>query len=237
MAQDLSRVLPLYIEDEFQLLRHCVELAGRQVLDIGCGAGAMTRRIATEGGAGHVVGMDVDEQQLSLLARSPLPAGLVFEKGCAEDLRFADASFDCVTMFKSLHHVPVSLMADAFAQVHRVLRPGGVLFLSEPVYAGALNDVIKIFHDEGEVRAAAIRAIDQALSAGRFALQRHVDFQSPVAFSDFEDFRTRIMNVTHSHFVFTPERVSRIQQAYALHQAPGGARFMRPVRVDVLVRV
>ena len=236
MIQDLSQALPLYVEDEFMLLSRCVDLAGRQVLDIGCGAGAMTRRIATEGGAGHVVGMDVDERQLSLLAQAALPEGLAFERGSAEQLRFADASFDCVTMFKSLHHVPVALMADAFAQIHRVLKPGGVLFLSEPVYAGAFNDVMKIFHDEGEVRAAAIRAIDRAVSAGGFTLQRHVDFQSPVAFSDFENFRTRMMNVTHSSFVFTPELVARIRQAYEAHQAPGGARFVRPMRVDVLVR-
>ena len=57
-----------------------------------------------------------------------------------------------------------------------------------------------------------------------------------MAFSDFENFRTRMMNVTHSSFVFTPELVARIRQAYEAHQAPGGARFVRPMRVDVLVR-
>ena len=236
MTQDLSRALPLYIEDEFELLRHCVDLAGKQVLDIGCGAGAMTRRIAAQGQAAHVVGMDVDERQLSLLGQAAATPGVSFEKGCAERLRFADAALDCVTMFKSLHHVPVAVMADAFAQIHRVLRPGGLLFVSEPVYAGAFNAVMKIFHDEGVVRAAAIAALDQAVASGQFELQRHVDFQSPVAFASFDDFRNRMMNVTHSSFVFTPELVVRIREAYEAWQAPSGARFVRPMRVDVLVR-
>ncbi len=57
-------------------------------------------------------------------------------------------------MLKSLHHVPVESMAQALVDAARVLRPGGHLYVSEPVYAGPLNEVVRLFNDEGKVRAA-----------------------------------------------------------------------------------
>ena len=57
-------------------------------------------------------------------------------------------------------------MAQALGEVARVLRPGGHLYVSEPVYGGAFNEVIRVFNDEGVVRAAAQAALDDALGAG-----------------------------------------------------------------------
>lgn len=54
-------------------------------------------------------------------------------------------------------------MAQALAEAARVLRPGGHLYVSEPVFAGPYNEVIRLFNDEGVVRAAAQAAIDEAL--------------------------------------------------------------------------
>lgn len=63
-------------------------------------------------------------------------------------------------------------MAQALAEAARVLRPGGHLYVSEPVYAGPLNDVIGLFHDEREVRAAAQAALDEALRGNHFGRAR-----------------------------------------------------------------
>lgn len=237
MKTDLSAVLPLYVEDEFLLLRNCVDLLAKSVLDVGCGAGVITKRIGMEGRARRVVGIDVDESQLRKLAETELAENVAFEKGGAESLGFAEGVFDCVTMFKSLHHVPVGFMETALTQVHRVLKTAGVLFVSEPVYAGHFNDLMKIFHDEGEVRKAAINAVDWAVASGLFALDRHVDFLSPVSFNNFEDFRTKMMNVTHNKFVFTPDLISKIRLAYEAHQTNHGAFFTKPMRVDVLIKI
>jgi SAM-dependent methyltransferase len=73
----------------------------------------------------------------------------------AQAIPFQDGSFDLALMLKSLHHVPLDLLDQALAEVHRVLRPQGLLYVSEPVFAGALNEVMRLFHDEELVRAAA----------------------------------------------------------------------------------
>ncbi len=75
--------------------------------------------------------------------------------------------FDLALMHKSLHHVPLTAMDQALAEVARVLRPGGYLYVSEPVYAGPLNEIVRLYNDEGVVRAAAQAALDRALSAPR----------------------------------------------------------------------
>jgi SAM-dependent methyltransferase len=95
-------------------------------------------------------------------------------------------------MLKSLHHVPIPLMDRALAEVARVLRPGGHLYVSEPVYEGPFNDIVRLFNDEAVVRAAAQRAVDAALAptcrprtlAGRARSALH----DHVGFSDFADF-------------------------------------------------
>lgn len=54
---------------------------------------------------------------------------------------------------KSLYPVP---MEDrGLLGVHRVLKPGGLAYISEPVYAGGFNDIMRIFHNEKSVREAA----------------------------------------------------------------------------------
>ena len=53
-------------------------------------------------------------------------------------------------------------MAHSLGEVARVLRRGGHLYVSEPVFDGALNEVVRVFNDEGVVRAAAQAALDAA---------------------------------------------------------------------------
>ena len=118
----------------------------------------------------------------------------------------------------------------------RVLRPGGRLYISEPAYDGPFNDVMRIFHDEGVVRAQATEAIASALKDRLFLRERQVMFYQRIGFANFDEFRRRMMHVTHTDHRFNPELVARIEEAYAAHQSPLGAHFIRPMRVDVLVK-
>ncbi|MCC4119099.1 class I SAM-dependent methyltransferase, partial [Aromatoleum toluclasticum] len=94
---------------EFALLVRMGPLAGARVLDLGCGTADMSRRILNEGWAERVVAMEADTvQHAANLAAAPIP-GLRIELGGAEAIAHPDATFDLVTMFKSLHHVPVGL--------------------------------------------------------------------------------------------------------------------------------
>ena len=120
--------------------------------------------------------------------------------------------------------------------MHRVLRPGGRVYISEPVYDGPFNDIGKLYHDEGVVRQKAIEAIAAAIGKGLFVLERQVNFLAPIEFKDFEAYRKRMLGVTHTQHRVSDELMAKIETAFRAHLAPNGANFIRPMRVDLLVR-
>ena len=235
MLSDLSAQFPLLVDDEIPLVLACLQPAGRDLLDIGCGKAETTRRLASEGLARRAVGIEVDRAQLEKNAQQQWPANVEIRECGAQSIDFAaDDSFDAATMFKSLHHVPVDLMDRAFSEIHRVLRPGGLLYVSEPVYDGPYNDIMRIFHDEGRVRQEAIAAVERTLAAGLFTRERGLRFFAPVYFKDFDAFRQRMLGVTHTRHVLSPDTMKQVEAAFRAHAAPAGARFLQPMRVDLL---
>lgn len=95
----------------------------RRVLDVGCGGGVLARRLSAAGR--EVVGVDPSPAQVDR-ARA---AGVVVEQAGAEQLPFADESFDAVVSSCSIKHWrdrPAGL-----AECLRVLRPGGPLVVGE----------------------------------------------------------------------------------------------------------
>jgi len=96
-------------------------LIGATLLDLGCGAGVpSTRRLAERC---RVTGVDVSARQLQL-ARGNVPAA-TFVHADLMRVELPDASFDAVTAFYVLAHIPREALAEAFARVRRWLRPGG----------------------------------------------------------------------------------------------------------------
>ena len=101
------------------------ELAGRlpngaSVVDLGCGNGVKTARLARRF---EVVGVDISEEQLRLAsARVP---GATFVQADFAELDMPAESLDAVTAFYSFVHVPRDQHQDLFARIERWLRPGG----------------------------------------------------------------------------------------------------------------
>ncbi|NUR89846.1 MAG: class I SAM-dependent methyltransferase, partial [Nonomuraea sp.] len=95
------------------------------VLDLGCGTGRLT--IPLSGLAREVVGLDLCEGMLSVARRKAEQEGakVRFEQGDMCDLPYADGSFDVVTSTLALMHIPPEARRTAFAEIARVLRPGG----------------------------------------------------------------------------------------------------------------
>ena len=94
-------------------------VAGIRLLDVGCGPGYVASAAAQRGCS--VVGIDFSSSMISI-ARERNP-GLEFREDDAENLSFADGSFDVVTMnFGMLH---LAQPDKAIAEANRVLRPGG----------------------------------------------------------------------------------------------------------------
>jgi 2-polyprenyl-3-methyl-5-hydroxy-6-metoxy-1,4-benzoquinol methylase len=112
--------------------RHCaelVELSGKDVLNIGSSIGWFERH-AVDQSARRVVGIDVDAGNLQT-ARAFVQRA-EFVEASALDLPFGDASFDVVTMFDVIEHLPRGSEVTALREIRRVLRPDGALALSTP---------------------------------------------------------------------------------------------------------
>jgi ubiquinone/menaquinone biosynthesis C-methylase UbiE len=105
------------------------ELAGRRVLDAGCGAGALVHAAASRGA--DVTGIDPDPAMLGAARSGAAMAGVyaTFVEGRIERLPFPDASYDVVAAVTVLCFV--SDAAGAVREMARVLRPGGRLVLAE----------------------------------------------------------------------------------------------------------
>ncbi len=219
---------------EVELIATLMSLEGRQLLELGCGAGWMTRLLAERFRPARILATEVDRIQLEKnLAQPPIP-GVEFRYGGAEAIAAPDASFDAIFMFKSLHHVPRDLMAPSLREIHRVLVPGGLAYFCEPVYWGDFNAVLSLVHDEREVREAAFEALVQAVESGLFALEAEIFFQVPGTYATWEVFADRFLKVTHTQLDLDAEREARIRAAFEAHLTPSGAHFLKPHRIDLL---
>jgi SAM-dependent methyltransferase len=225
-AAEVSRVV-----DEEAILNELLPLKHAVVLELGCGKADKTRLVARQ--AASVLALEVDRIQLANNQAAEKPDNVRFEFGGAENIPAADASFDIVLMFKSLHHVPTELMDDAFAEIHRVLKPGGLAYISEPVYAGDFNEILRLFHDEKTVREAAFAAEVRAVSTQRLSLVSQTFFLQPMHFDDFSQFENRILKVTHTDHSLSPALHDAVRAKFDRHMATGGVDFHMPIRVDL----
>jgi len=226
---DVSRVA-----DEKDIIDELLPLSGASVLELGCGKADKTRLVAQT--AASVLALEVDSIQLAANQASEAPGNVRFEHGGAENVPAADGSFDVVMMFKSLHHVPTELMDDALSEIRRVLKPGGLAYISEPVYAGDFNDILRLFHDEKAVRDAAFAAEVKAVSTQNLSLVKQTFFLQPMHFEDFSQYEDRILKVTHTDHRLSPDLLDAVRKMFNQHVSPDGATFHMPIRVDLFTR-
>jgi len=226
--------LPL-INDELEVLAGLVPLAGQHIIELGCGNASLARALLARHPDSRVTGLEVDERQHVKNLASPQP-GLDFVAAGAQAIPFPDQAFDLALMLKSLHHVPLPSMAQALGEAARVLRPGGHLYVSEPVYGGALNELTRLFNDEGVVRAAAQAALDEALRSGAWVQAAERRFAMPERFRDFAEFEQRMMRPTFADHRIDDAKLAALRTAFAPHCGPDGARFARPMHVRLLRR-
>ncbi|WP_173059822.1 class I SAM-dependent methyltransferase [Sulfurimicrobium lacus] len=230
----ISNPLANLVCDERDVYEQLLPLQGADILELGCGKAEKTRAISQSGKARSITALEVDEIQHAANLHSNDLANVSFALGGAEAIPAADESFDVVLMFKSLHHVPVAQMDRAMAEIRRVLRPGGMAYISEPVFAGEFNEILRLFHDEEAVREAAFSAVERAVAAGRFELVSETFFSTPTRFETFEQFEERILKVTHTEHRLSPDLYRRVREQFMRHMTPHGADFETPLRVDLL---
>jgi len=108
--------------------------SGDRILDVGCGTGSLTLLVAEKLQApGEAVGIDAAPKMIAIARRKATAAGVParFYPGVAEALDFPDGSFDLVVNSMFTHHIDTGLKKRAFAEMERVLKPGGTLVTAD----------------------------------------------------------------------------------------------------------
>jgi ubiquinone/menaquinone biosynthesis C-methylase UbiE len=220
------------VASEVNILDKLLPLSGAKVLELGCGNAEKTRIVAQK--AASILALEVDEIQLvKNVSITDLPT-VTFARGGAEHIPAADSSFEIVLMFKSLHHVAIEQMDNAFTEIHRVLKPGGVAYLSEPVYSGDFNEILQLFNDEKATREAAFAAELRAISSHQLELVTQTFFLQPLHFDSFSQFEEQVLKVSHTDHKLSPALFEEVRSKFNKHMTPDGADFQMPIRVDLL---
>ena len=223
------------IVDELSVMQKLLPLSGAHVLELGCGTAEKTRELAQHTSIASIVAAEVDPQaHAKNIALGKLPK-IDFATFGAEAIDAPDDTFDIVLMFKSLHHVPLDLMSQALAEIKRVLKPGGLAYISEPVFAGDFNEVLRLFHDESAVRLAAFSAVEKAVEASYFALEKEYFFKNTVFLKHFGQFEKGVMAATHTEHNLTPELIEQVRTRFESFGDPAtGYTFLTENRIDLL---
>lgn len=146
-----------------------------RVLDVGCGHGHFSRRIAQLiRSPFEIVGVDREPRWVELaaqrarpfLSRTGLDGTMSFQQGLAEQLPFDDHSFDAVVCQTVLMHLREP--AKAIEEFARVVRPGGLILAAEPNNLGALQRTALADHaDDIEDNLLRVEALSRMILGKR----------------------------------------------------------------------
>jgi len=127
--------------DRYRARIEAVGLTGRQhVLDAGCGLGQWTFALAS--GSRRAAGIDIARERVAvcrLLAKTAGVGNACFAVGSLEALPFADDCFDGVLSYSAIYFTDYRR---SLAEFHRVLRPGGLLYISTNALGRYLYDIV-----------------------------------------------------------------------------------------------
>ena len=130
-------------------LRHIYRPVRGAVLDVGCGPGILLATLAGENPELRLAGVDSDPETIRV-AQERLGARADLRLGDAGELVWEDLQFDVVTCVNSFHRYPQPRRA--LAEMHRVLKLGGMLVIADhwapPVLRHVMN-VLRVLQDRG----------------------------------------------------------------------------------------
>jgi ubiquinone/menaquinone biosynthesis C-methylase UbiE len=152
------------------------DLNGKHVLEVGCGEGWITRDLAQRGAivSAFDISPQAAENTRKILAADNLLERCTVGVMPAEKLSYADNSFDIAIGFAIIHHLD---LGKALAELHRVLKPGGVGYFAEPL---ATNPLIAVYrrltpqYRTPDERPLVLRELPQLLSP--FSAYEHREF-------------------------------------------------------------
>jgi ubiquinone/menaquinone biosynthesis C-methylase UbiE len=208
------------------------DLNGKDVLEIGCGKGRITRDLAKH--ACHVVATDPDEVSVGVAQASISFRNIDFMVAVEGMPDLTDSRFDVVMYTLSLHHVPAAEMADSLNKAADLLKSDGVIIVLEPGDKGSFTHAKEQYGagsgDEGPAKAAAIKAMN-SLSGWDMGETHH--FYTQFQFDSYDDF---FINMIPDFRQQPDDFISEVKTYLYLHRTVNGFVLDAERRLNVLRR-
>jgi ubiquinone/menaquinone biosynthesis C-methylase UbiE len=198
---------------------------GMSILDVGCGPGYVSAAVAERGT--NPTGLDFSAEMIAI-ARKTFPR-LEFQEGDAQNLPFADGSFDRVIANFALLHL--SHPEKASAEACRVLRPGGRFGFS--TWAAKKENVFVQLVDNA-IQAHADLEVDLPPGPPYYLYESREEFRAALQRAGFDSdsmvfkIHTIEWNVPGAHYIFDAERNAGVRTAGLLaRQTPETLRAIQ----------
>ncbi len=216
---------------DFDVLQDRLELKGKRVVDIGCGKGEFAAAIAELGA--QVSGIEPDPVQAARNRGTKPVHGLALFEAGAQALPLEDASQDLLLFRFSLHHIPPSLYPAVFKEAARVLKPGGELYIIEPVAQGSSQYVMELFHDETRARANAQQALDDFTPAW-FEHGETYHYEVVRRYDDFDAYLKRYGKLSYNSYSFDAVDNETVKNRFMEFQQDDDSIVLKqPVKADL----
>jgi len=182
--EDPPMALPLGESDErnryfiglYHRVATQVDLSGKRVLEVSCGHGGGASYVMRTLGPASYTGLDLNRVGLDFCRKKHQLPGLDFVEGNAEELPFADQSFDAVINIEASHCYPD--FPGFLTEVARVLRPGGHFLYADVRQRGRIAK-----WDQGlagaPMRLVSERVINEQVARGVEKVYPLLLFKSP----------------------------------------------------------
>jgi len=214
---------------DYAIIDDRLELQGRFVVDAGCGSLKLARHLSERGAS--VLAVDPDPVQAKKNRAAEVIPNVGFVESSADAIPVETGGTDGVIFSYSLHHIPTAMLPRVFDEVFRILKPEGFLYVLEPVADGALYDVMKLFHNETQIRAEAQTALD-SLVQHRFKQAEDFSYYRRQSYTGWEEFANHYAGLSYNAgYTEAQVRDEQVQRRFESLGAPLGYAFEVPMRV------
>jgi len=220
------------------VMRDYLPQAGRRILDVGCGTGALVRLFARNGA--EAIGIDPLKQAIERAEAADNPPGASFLLAGGESLPFPDEDFDVVCFFNSLHHIPTAAMPEALLEALRVTQTEGLIYVLEPIAQGPYFELVRPIDDETQVRQEAMEALDAFATNPAVRALEEIVYDAPVRYKAFAEWEASMLSVNPTRKAKLDEMHDQLSEQFessADRDEDGNFLFRQPARLNLFAKV
>lgn len=223
--------------DRESIIKQHLPLAGASVIDVGCGEGWLTQLLAPE--TRSVIGIDPSATAIERATAAKISNNETYLVGSADNLPVDDAWADIIVYYNSLHHVPAAIQPKAAMETARVLAPGGVLCIIEPLASGAAYELFQLVEDEADVYDASYRLIRELASSADFQQDLEEFFVDSYVYRNYEEFADHILIVDEKRKMVLTDLENSLRDRFDNLGVivEGGRSYDQVHRLDLLRRL